>query len=189
MEAAIRWSPHSADRFLVVDLSDATLTLKEVEGPRNEQIKSRAVSRSSKLPNFAALAWSPLEEPIIGLGLVSGNASLIKLGENGRTSETVATFKAKQQRKCNSVALNREGWFAVSLERARSDFCLNVYDTASARSEGTDPIRRLCAAELVSSVRFFDSAPQELIATTQRSFLRLYDLRGRLYYFADYAIC
>ncbi|KAK3069046.1 hypothetical protein LTR53_012925 [Teratosphaeriaceae sp. CCFEE 6253] len=182
MEAAVRWSPHSTAnhrRFLVVDVSESSLTLNEVQDDgknADSDLHYRPVTRYTKLPSFNAFAWSPTQEPLVALGLVSGNTSLIRLGEGQhRPSETLATFKVKQQRKCNAVALSRQDWLAVALDKTRSDVCLSIYDT-NADLKG-EPIRKLCAAELASSVRFFAGSPQEVVACTQRAFVRVYDLR------------
>ncbi|KAK4548622.1 hypothetical protein LTR36_009532 [Oleoguttula mirabilis] len=177
MEAAVRWSPHSTgdkQRFLIVDIADSSLTLNEVDTWSRRDLQYHAVSRFNKLPAFGAFAWSPLEESVVALGLSSGNASLIRLREDKQPSENIATFKIKQQRKCNSVAFSTQNWLAVGLDKTRSDVCLNIYDAAS---EHQEPVRRLCAAELVSSVRFFSSRPHELVASIQRMHIRIYDLR------------
>lgn len=186
MEAAVRWSTHSTNskqRFLVVDVADPSLTLNEVDtfSKREKQIGYHAVARCTKLPNFAAFDWSRKDESIVALGLGTGSANLIKLRDDGGSSpsETVAVFKIKQQRKCNSIAFSNQDWLAVGVDKTRSDVCLFIYDVNREPSAAAEPIRRLCAAELVSSVRFFPSQPQEVVASTQRSFIRIYDLRGR----------
>lgn len=136
------------------------------------------MARYGRLPNFGAFDWHKTDESIIALGLVSGSACLVKLNENEKPSQTIATFKLKQQRKCNSVALSTQGWLAVALDRIRSDPGLNIWDaTADLQSSQETPIRRLCPAEVVSSVRWFPSHPQELIVAAQRSSIRIYDLR------------
>ncbi|KAK5685045.1 hypothetical protein LTS10_003120 [Elasticomyces elasticus] len=180
MEAAIRWSPFSTPdrrRFLVVDASDSSLTLNEIDHIGHHDVRYHRVSRYAKLPAFAAFACSPLQESIVALGHVSGNASLIRLGEDKQSSEIVATFAVKQRRKCNAVDIGRQNWLAVALDKTRSDVCLNVYDINKDAGDSAEPIRRLCAAEIVSSVCFFLESSQELVATTQRSFVRIYDLR------------
>ncbi|KAK4978756.1 hypothetical protein LTR42_001256 [Elasticomyces elasticus] len=170
MEAAIRWSPFSTPdrrRFLVVDASDSSLALNEVDHIGHHDVRYHRVSRIAKLPAFAAFACSPLQESIVALGHVSGNASLVRLGEDHQSSETIATFTAKQQRKCNAVDISRKNWLAVALDKIRSDFCLSIYDINRDAADSAEPIRRLCAAEMVSSVSFFSESPQELVATTQ----------------------
>lgn len=181
MEAAVRWSPHSTGnrkRFLIADIADPTLTLNEVNSLSKRDISYRPVARCTKLPGFGAFDWSKTNESIVALGLVSGSASLIKLRDDGGHSEIAATFKIKQQRKCNSIALSTQDWLAVAVDKTRSDVCLFIYDANRESVSEFEPIRRLCAAELVSSVRFFPSSPQEMIVSTQRQFIRLYDLRG-----------
>ncbi len=179
MEAAVRWSStRDRRRFLVVDASDSSLTLNEVDHVGHCNIQYRQITRYTKLPGFSAFSWSPVQDSLVVLGLVSGDASLIRLGESKETSEIIATFRVKQQRKCNSVSLSSQHWLAVALDKTRSDVCLNIYDVSGDISSSVEPVRRLCAAELVSSVRFFPRSPHELVATTQRSFIRIYDLRG-----------
>ena len=178
MEAAVRWSPHSTasrQRFLVVDVADPHLTLNEVDSLTKREITYHTVSKSGRVSNFVAFDWSKTNPSLIALGLVSGSASLIKLREDGKGAENIAQFKLKQQRKCNSIAFSAQDWLAVAVDRARSDVCLFIYDTL--RGTANEPVRRLCAAELVSSVRFFPSQPLEVVASTQRQYIRIYDLR------------
>ncbi|KAK0284829.1 hypothetical protein LTR35_005743 [Friedmanniomyces endolithicus] len=178
MEAAVRWSSTGdRRRFLVVDTSDSSLTLNVVDHVGHCNIEYRQITRYTKLPGFSAFSWSPVQDSLVVLGLVSGDATLIRLGEAKGTSDIIATFRVKQQRKCNSVALSSQHWLAVALDKTRSDVCLNIYDVNGDISSSVEPVRRLCAAEQVSSVRFFPSSPHELVATTQRSFIRIYDLR------------
>jgi len=183
MEAAVRWSPHSTGdrrRFLIVDVAESSLILNEISKSERDQLEYHAVSQCNRLPAFGAFAWSPVQEQIVALGLVSGNACLVRLGEDKQSSEPFATFRTKQQRKCNSIAFNTQNWLAVASDKTRSDACLNIYDASGGESTSLqEPVRRLCAGELVSSVRFFPSQPQELVASIQRSYIRTYDLRGR----------
>ncbi|RMX71407.1 hypothetical protein D0869_15667 [Hortaea werneckii] len=152
MEAAVRWSPHSTAerrRFLLVDVAESSLTLNEVHGElKPGPLSFQPISSRRKLPPFGAFAWSPLQESIVALGHVSGNASVVDLSNEKPRTEQPLTFKTKQQRKCNSVALSSQNWLAVALDKTRSDVCLNIYDVAS---EAQEPVRRLCPAELVSS--------------------------------------
>lgn len=183
MEAAVRWSPHSTGaprRFLLVDVADASLGLHEVDdGIASGKLNHHPVASCRKLPSFGAFAWSPSREDIVALGHVSGNASLVQLDGQKQAPDPLVTFKTKQQRRCNSVAFSTQNWLAVALDKTRSDVCLNIYDAASDSASFSEPLRRLCPAEVVSSVRFFAGQPQELVASTQRSYIRVYDLRGR----------
>lgn len=174
MEAALRWSPHAGDRerFLLVDVIDQSLNLNEITKRTRTNVEYTSVARLGQLPNFGAFDWSKTEEAIVALGLVSGSACLVRLGER---SEIVANFKLKQQRKCNSIALSSRNWLAVALDKTRVDNCLNIFD---ANGEHDTPLRRMCQNEVVTSVRFFLSQPQELVVAAHRSFIRLYDLRG-----------
>lgn len=163
---------------------DQSLTLNQVHQRNRNHIGYSPVARYGRLPNFGAFWWSQTDESLVALGLVSGSACLVKLREDNQPSESLITFKLKQQRKCNSIALSTEHWLAVALDKTRSDNCLNIYDASGGSRSHEEPVRRLCPAEVVSSVRFFPSQPQELIVAAQRSYVRLYDLRGKLTYSA-----
>nr|OQO23829.1 hypothetical protein B0A51_09773 [Rachicladosporium sp. CCFEE 5018] len=179
MEAAVRWSGHSNEeksRFLLVDFADSSLSLHEVDDIKDRNITHHRVAHQSLLPSFNAFDWSKTTSSIVALGLATGYASIVQLNEQA-SSEILTTYRIKQQRKCNSVAINRENWLAVALEKARSDVCLNVYDAAAQSGTGSEPIRRLCPAEAVSSVRFFAGQPHELVLSANRNCVRVYDLR------------
>ncbi|CAK1354731.1 unnamed protein product [Cercospora beticola] len=181
MEAAVRWSPFASSerpRFLLVDVIDQSVALHEITHWRRSAAGYKQLARYGRLPNFGAFDWSKTDESIVALGLVSGSACLVQLNHDGRESATLATFKLRQQRKCNSIALGPQNWLAVALDRTRSDACLNIFDAkAPQESSSQEPLRRLCPAEVVSSVRFSPTRPDELIVAAQRSFIRLYDLR------------
>jgi hypothetical protein len=182
MEAAVRWSPFSTSnrrRFLLVDVADSSLALHEVDSVDGRQIQYHRVAQHGKLQNFSAFDWSKTDESIVALGFVSGNAGIVKLNEGGVPSETLDTIRIKQQRKCNSISLSTENWMAVALDKTRSDVCLNVYDIGRDSSDFNDPIRRLCPDALVSSAKFFPDQPQEIVLSANRSFIRVYDLRGK----------
>lgn len=175
MEAAVRF-PGTGDRFLLVDVIDQSVTLNHIHERDRGSIRYFSVARYGRLPNFGAFDYSKTDPNIVALGLVSGSACLINLREDDKPSETIATFKLKQQRKCNSIALSTQNQLAVALDKTRSDVCLNIFDANADQNQ--EPVRRLCPAEVVSSVRFFPSQPQELVVAAQRSCIRLYDLRG-----------
>lgn len=179
----MRWSPHGGGarkRFLLVDVADSSLTLNQIDSfpkTRRGKVEYHAVSHYSRLPPIAAFDWSKSDESIVALGFGNRSASLVKLRSNDEGgSETLATLKVKQPRKGNSIAFSTQDWLALAVDRTRSDVCLFIYDTRRAEASA-DPIRRLCAAELVSSVRFFPGQPQEIVTGTQRAFVRIYDLR------------
>ncbi|KAI7300397.1 hypothetical protein KC315_g17178, partial [Hortaea werneckii] len=80
MEAAVRWSPHSTAerrRFLLVDVAESSLTLNEVNSDlKPGPLSFQPISSRRKLPPFGAFAWSPVQESLVALGHVSGNASV-----------------------------------------------------------------------------------------------------------------
>lgn len=101
MEAAIRWSPHSTgdtQRFLLVDIADQSLALHEVDSLSKEDLTHHTITRTPKLASFSAFDWSKTQESIVALGHVSGIASLVKLYDDGRPSETAATFRIKDDK-------------------------------------------------------------------------------------------
>ncbi|KAK6433368.1 hypothetical protein LTR95_010453 [Oleoguttula sp. CCFEE 5521] len=177
MEAAVRWCGHNAEsRFLVVDFADSSLALHNVDEIKGRNVSHRRVAHHARLPGFNTFDLSRTTTSIVALGLATGYASIVQLNQD-EPSEILTTYRIKQQRKCNSVAFNRENWLAVALEKARSDVCLNVYDAAAQSGTGSEPIRRLCPAEAVSSVRFFAGQPHEVVLSASRNCVRVYDLR------------
>ena len=183
MEVAIRWSPHSTDdqrRFLLVDIANPSVSLNEVDSCPDHgkgRVNYHEVARHSKLPAFNAFDWSKTDESIVALGLANGSANLIRLQDHEfGGSAVLATYRIKQERKCNSIAFNSQNLLAVAVDRPRNDVGLLIYDTTRDESV-TAPVRRLCAAELVSSVRFFPSTPNELVVGAARTLVRLHDLR------------
>ncbi|QIW95509.1 hypothetical protein AMS68_001027 [Peltaster fructicola] len=177
MDAAIRWSPHTphdAAEFLLLDILNSGLSLHQFVATDGGTVESKEIASYKKLSNFSAFDWSKTTARVISLGHVSGTASLLKLNLGSDTPETLVTYKAKQQRRCNTTALNTQNWLAVGLDKTRTDLSLNIYDAASTAIE---PVRKLCPAEFISSVRFFTNQPQEVLAGSQRAFIRLYDLR------------
>lgn len=193
MEAAVCWSPHASTgspQFIVVDGANSSLTLSQVDSLTTEKLGGRivyhSVARITRPRSLTALDWSPADANLFALSSTGGELDLLDLaGRNGidrSPGEVVACFKHKQQRRCTSLAFNSTGWLAQGLQRVRNDLCLFVYDASrasSASSPATAPLRKLCPAQTVSSVRFFPSSPQECVLGAQAQDIRLYDLRGR----------
>jgi len=179
MEAAIRWSPGSTtdtNQYLLVDVAGNSISLNEAEVTARSKLTTRTVARYDKVPSFTAFDWSRADTSLLALGLSSGDASLVKIGPGQKSITPLRVFPIRTQRKCNSITFNSQGLLAVGLDRVRNDHCLTVYDV----NEGKEAQSRLCTGEAVSSVRFFPSQPQELVAAVARSSLRLFDLRGKL---------
>ncbi|PNS20115.1 hypothetical protein CAC42_5565 [Sphaceloma murrayae] len=176
MEAAIRWGPAAsadAHRYLIVDVAGNSITLNESHDDGHGGLQSERIARYDKVPNFTAFDWSKADTSLLALGLSSGESSLVKIDAENRTINRILTLPRGTQRKCNSISFNPDKLLAVGLDRVRNDHCLNIYDVRA----GKEPYSRLCIGEAVSSVRFFPSRPQELVASIARQTLRLYDLR------------
>jgi WD40 repeat protein len=176
MEAAIRWSPLSTPdraRFLLADVAGNALTIYQVQSLNRHGIQYNPVARRDKVNNFTAFDWSRTDDSLVALGLSSGNAELHRFDDTA-SSDPVARFNIKTQRRCNTIAFNTQNLLAVGLDRVRHDNCLTVYDMVS-----SDAYSRLCVSEAVTSLRFFSSHPQHMLAAVSRQTIRLYDLRGR----------
>jgi len=192
MEAAVRWSPghttdtdFESDRYLLVDVAGNSISLNEAVVTERSKFTTRTIARYDKVPNFTAFDWSRADNSLLALGLSSGDASLVKIDAGQKGITPLRVFPIRTQRKCNSIAFNSEALLAVGLDRVRNDHCLTVYDV----NGGKEAQSRLCTGEAVSSVRFFPSQPQELVAAVARSSLRLFDLRGKLLVIATYRPC
>lgn len=185
MEAAIRWSPLSTPdrvRFLLADVAGNALTLYEAGSLNRHGIQYKPIARREKVNNFTAFDWSKTDDSLVALGLSSGNAELYRF-DGSDSSDPVALFNIKTQRRCNTIAFNTQNLLAVGLDRVRHDNCLTVYDI-----ESNDAYSRLCVSEAVTSLRFFPNHPQQMLAAVSRQTIRLYDLRGRLKYSSRHII-
>lgn len=177
MEAAIRWAPgpsSDVQRYLLVDVAGNSITLNELRTDAEEAVQTERIARYDKVPNFTAFDWSKTDRSLVALGLSSGDASLLHVDTERGTIAPLRVFPIRTQRKANSISFNNQRLLAVGLDRVRNDHCLTVYDVDG----GKEPVSRLCTGEGCSSVRFFPSQPQEVVAAVARSSLRLYDLRG-----------
>ena len=183
MEAAIRWSSRNQQdatrRFLIADVANNTIQYREVENINDGRIKSQAIFKRDKLPNFTAFDWSRDDESIIAIGTSTGECRIMNMGFNPQSSD-ILTLPVKLQRKCNSIAFSRHNHLAVGLDRIRGDTSLNIYDIESQENE---PMTRLTGAEIITNVKFFNDQPQTLLAGSggvarHGQCLKLFDLRG-----------
>ncbi|KEQ64757.1 WD40 repeat-like protein [Aureobasidium melanogenum CBS 110374] len=174
MEAAIRWSPLSTPdeaRFLLADVAGNALTLYQTQSLKRHGVQYKPIARREKVNNFTAFDWSRTDDSLVALGLSSGNAELYRFDDSA-SSDPVALFNIKTQRRCNTIAFNTQNLLAVGLDRVRHDNCLTVYDIQS-----KEAYSRLCVSEAVTSLRFFPNHPQQMLAAVSRQTIRLYDLR------------
>lgn len=128
-----------------------------------------------KLPNYTAFDWSKRDENIVAIGSASGEAVIVHVD----TDRPLHSFTIKHQRKCNSIAFSSKNLLATGLDRVRNDVCLNIYDIEHL-SSNKEPYRKLASSEAISSIKFFSSQPDTLVAGVARQCIRLYDLRGML---------
>ncbi|KAL9119577.1 MAG: hypothetical protein Q9187_003874, partial [Circinaria calcarea] len=188
METAIRWSPGSTDskqRFLIVDVVGKSLKLCNVIEYKNRSLDWEEISRSNKLPAFRAFDWSPANEDLVAVGQWSGETTLFSL--NNRLQPL--SIPIRSQRQCNAVAFNKTSLLATGLERVRNDFCLNVFDIqhglnshsqSGSGKQGVEPIRKLATSEGITSIKFFPSQQDLLVAGVKGTCVRLYDLRENI---------
>ena len=191
METAIRWSPHSTtsdQRFLHVDVIGRKVHLCRVTSPGLSNLTYETVTTHSRVPAFRAFDWSPANPALVALGQSSGEATVLRIDDD---SEASLSFPIRSQRLCNAVALNSEGLLAAGLDKVRNDFCLNIWDLnqrvpniAGIGTHGfsnekgyVDPYAKLASSEPITSIKFFASQPQTLIAGVKSQYVRLYDLR------------
>lgn len=187
METAIRWSPTSTtaeQRFLLTDVTGKAFRLCRVTGFDGKNVEHEVLSTHTKVPSFRAFDWSPVDESLIAVGQSSGDATILRLG-NDAAPETYS-FPIRSQRYCNSVAFSTHGLLASGLDRVRNDFCLNIWDVnqrlAMKGSKGfMEPLRKLASSEPITSIKFFRDQPDTLVAGVKGQFVRVYDLRGEFF--------
>lgn len=186
MEAAIRWSPHSTPddrRFLIADVAGNRLRHCRVRSLDKKKVEYAVLAKKDKVSNFTAFDWYRNDESLVVTGDGFGATRIVRLeAEDAAPSDYISTFKIRQERKCNSVAISSQGLIATAYDKARTDPSLNLYDIN--QHSGSDPVRRLANADAVANVKFFPGQPDLLLAGTvqpkQGAFLRLYDLRDSI---------
>ena len=184
MDAAIRWSPHASPQrpqYLIVDVVSNRLRLYNIESLHGTTVRSKSLCVRDKLPNFTAFDWSKTAPYFVAVGAASGEANLIQV-DPGRSPQDdyIWSFPVKHQRKCNTIAFSSKNFLATGLDRVRNDFCMNIYDLNVPSPASQEPYKKLAVSEAISSVKFFSSQPDTLVAGVFRQCVRLYDLRGRL---------
>lgn len=187
METAIRWSPNSTlsdQRFLLADGTGRTFDLGQVTSYDGKSLKYNLLPACRKVPPFRAFDWSPLDENLVAVGQWSGETIILCLDERAAP----VSLPTKHQRLCNAVAFSRGGFLATGLERVRNVECLNLWDVNQQRLSSTsspggrsakavEPYRKLSSSEAISSIKFFNSQPEVLIAGVKGVGIRIYDLR------------
>lgn len=190
MEAAIRFSPTStrqSRRFLLADVAGNSIQHCEISSVSRQKAEYKSLAQLDKLPNFTAFDWHRSDESTVAIGTWVGETKVFRLDPSTPQAQALASadlhsFPVKLQRRCNSIAFSQKGLLAVGLDRIRGDTSLNVYDLNSV-SPGTEPVRRLAGAEVMTNVKFFSTQPDLLLAGSggiarAGQNLKLYDLRG-----------
>ncbi|KAL1961357.1 hypothetical protein VTO42DRAFT_85 [Malbranchea cinnamomea] len=180
METAIRWSPTSTpddQRFLYVDVSGRSLRLCKAIPSRKPRLEYDVLYSRSDVPAFRAFDWSPVDEALVAVGQSSGEATVFRLSED---SSNPIVFPARNQRYCNAVAFSSQGLLAAGLDKVRNDFCLNIWDLNQQRrvdKQPVEPLRKFASSESITSIKFFKSQPETLVAGVKGQYVRIYDLR------------
>lgn len=188
METAIRYSQNATgedEHFLYVDVIGRSLQLSKITSRRKGKVNFESVGAPVKTPTFRAFEWSPLDESLVAVGQLSGEATLLRIAGPPATS---ISFQVRSQRQCNAVALSRQNLLAAGLDKVRNDTCLNIWDLqqrlapsgspALAQTKSyTEPLHKLASSEPITSIKFFQNDPQVLVAGVRTQSVRLYDLR------------
>jgi WD repeat-containing protein mio len=190
METAVRWSHRSVagnERFLFVEVVGKSFKLCQVKSKKRGVLQYEIISEHKKVPTFRAFDWSPTHEGVVAVGQSSGEATVLRIDDG---SQAVLPFSIRSQRLCNAVAFNNQALLAAGLDKVRTDHCLNVWDLhhqlpsgntyGFANSSGRahpEPLHKLASSEPITSIKFFQSEPQTLVAGVKGQFVRLYDLR------------
>ena len=187
METAIRWSGSSAlpeQRFLLVDVNGRSFQRCKIINYDGTKLQHEVLSTYSKVPAFRAFDWAPHDENLAAVGQWSGEVTILRI--DGSVANT--SLPAKHQRLCNTVAFSRTGLLAAGLERVRNDFSLNIWDInqrlpavlspGGRPSRGyVEPYRKFASSEAISSIKFYSSQPEVLVAGIKGRGIRIYDLR------------
>ena len=186
MSASVRWSPNSTlpdQRFLLADGNDGSLTIGNITGYDGKVLEYKLRQSYRKVPQFRAFDWASVDEDLVAVGQWSGEVTVARLDDKAAP----VPFLAKHQRSCNSLSFNQKGLLATGLERVRNVEGLNVWDLnqrlpntpspGGRASKFAEPFRKLGSSEAISSVKFFQSQPDLILAGIKGTGVRLYDLR------------
>ena len=199
MEAAIRFSQNSVgqadQRFLSVDVTNRSFKLCQLQEPQSNKVSILSydiIAESVKAPPFRAFDWHPHPdyEHLVAVGQSSGEATLLSLNKGTEQHLKPVGFAVRNQRPCNAVSISTNHLLAAGLDRVRTDFCLNIWDfsrrmpanagsaTLSPSSKSNpDPLHKFALGETITSLKFFPSSPQHLVAGSKIPSVKLYDLR------------
>lgn len=174
---------------MVIRPAKRSLKLYEVEEVKGRTLRYRQVSQHTDFATARPFDWSPADEAIVAVGLISGEAALLRIDDN---SNGILSFNFKNPRPCISIALSSNGHLAAGMDKVRNDFCLNIWDinyrlsTWDRKSRGWastrpqyEPMRRMAHSETISSIKFFSDVPDTMVAGAKGQFVRIYDLRGQ----------
>ena len=187
METAIRWSESSTlseQRFLIADVIGRSFKRCKINHYDGRDVQHEVLSTYSRVPAFRAFDWAPHDEKVAAVGQWSGEVTILRIDD----SEANIPLPAKHQRLCNTVAFSRTGLLAAGLERVRNDSSLNIWDInqrlpavmspGGRSSKGyVEPYRKFASSEAISSIKFYATQPEVLIAGIKGRGIRIYDLR------------
>ena len=187
METAIRWSESSTlseQRFLIADVTGRSFSRCKVGDYDGTKIQYQTLSTYSNVPAFRAFDWAPHDERLAAVGQWSGEVTVLRIDD----SVPNIPLPAKHQRLCNTVAFSRTSLLAAGLERVRSDSSLNIWDVShrlpavlspgGRSSKGfVEPYRKFASSEAISSIKFYSTQPEVLVAGSKGRGIRIYDLR------------
>ncbi|KAI9795168.1 MAG: hypothetical protein M1816_000190 [Peltula sp. TS41687] len=191
MEVALQSSPHAThyqNRFMVLRPSKRSLKLYEAEQVKGRNFRYKQISQHTDFTTARVFDWSPADEAIVGVGLVTGEAALLRIDDS---SNGLLAFNFKTPRPCTTLALSPTGLLAAGMEKARNDASLSIWDinhrlsTWDRKSKGWastrpqyEPMRKLASPDAISNVKFFTDVPDTLIAGSKGLHVRIYDLRA-----------
>ena len=190
METAVRWSQSSTigdEHFLFVEVVGKSFKLCQVKSRKRGKLKYDVVAEHKKVPAFRAFDWCPNHQGVVAVGQSSGEATVLRIDDD---SQAVLSFPIRNQRLCNAIAFNDQGWLATGLDKVRTDNCLNVWDLHQQLPSGNaagflsspgrthlEPLYKLAGSEPITSIKFFRQDPRTLVTGVKGQFVRFYDLR------------
>lgn len=176
METAIRFSTGSDRRFLVADVSNNSLQLRQITSISNREIKDRVVADKQELPSFSAFDWNQTQQNLVAIG-TDTSIRIIDLDSHDQPSSTVKSWSHRQARRCNTVAWNADGQVAAGMERSRIEPGLAIYDRASLLP-ADKPVVGFATGETITSIKFGPNDPNTVLTGTPGKGLRIFDRRS-----------
>lgn len=136
------------------------------------------ISSRGGFDNIQCSAYSVISPGLTGVGCINGTVHVFDMLT---TNSSILKLRPKQNRPCNDISFNNNGWIAVCFDKGRQDSSLQLWNIEHySRTSDNDHIRRptysYLANEAVLSTQFVPELESNVFAGSYK-LLREFDMR------------